>query len=71
MKVNSRYLLGLIMNGSLDRLNRISGESNKSVMRPVSETSSIINFGGYALTTVLVERLLTGFMVTVIIKLEV
>jgi hypothetical protein len=71
MKVNSRYLLGLIMNGSLDRLNRISGESNKSEIKPVSETSSIINFGGYALTTVLVERLLTGLMVTVIMKLEV
>ena len=71
MKVNSRYLLGLIMNGSLDRLNRISGESNKSEIRPVSETSSIINFGGYALTTVLLERLLTGLMVTVIMKLEV
>ena len=59
------------MNGSVDLLNTIIGESNSSVIRPLSETSSKIRTGGFAFTHRLAEGLEAGLIVTVKSKLDV
>ena len=52
-------------------MTKILDESNARVTRPVSETYSIINVGGFAFTNVFKSGLLEGLIVTFIVKLEV
>ena len=59
------------MNVSVGLLNTIIGESNSIVIRPLSDTSSMIRMGGFAFTYRLAEGLEAGLIVTVKSKLDV
>lgn len=59
------------MNGSVAVLNSIIGESNKSVIKLLSETSSIIRAGCFAFTDCLAYELVAGLIITAKSKLDI